>query len=321
MVKHIRFLIAVVMLCFVTTAHAQDACDILSTLLDKVQAQVIDQGQYDRALSTLREMKNDRDFRGCSSGLNRLGNMLLMVESFKSNPPMTFTVKGVSFTMIAVKGGAFWMGAEDGDKEVADSDRPRHSVTLSDFYLGETEVTQALWEAVMGGNPSQFKGSANPVEMVSWEDCQEFVARLNALTDGRRPAGRKFRLPTEAEWEYGARGGDKSKGHAYSGSDKLAEVAWYYGNSQNSTHPVKSKCANELGLYDMSGNVYEWCEDWYDSGYYRRSPSTNPCNTTEAACRVLRGGSWVSDAWHCRVAYRDACMPTCRFDGGLRLAL
>ena len=150
------------------------------------------------------------------------------------------------------------MGATSEQGEDADSDeKPAHQVTLSDYYIGETEVTQALWKAVMGTNPSNFKGDSNPVEKVSWNDCQEFIRKLNSLT------GRTFRLPTEAEWECAARGGNQSKGYKYSGSNKIKDVAWYDGNSKDKTHAVKTKPSNELGLYDMSGNVNEWCWDLY----------------------------------------------------------
>ena len=161
----------------------------------------------------------------------------------------TFTVNGVSFNLVYVAGGTFQMGSNVGDYD----EKPVHSVTLSDYYIGQTEVTQELWQAVMGSNPSDFKGAKNPVNNVSWNDCQEFIIKLNRLTGGR------FRLPTEAEWEYAARGGNKSRGYIFSGSDYLGSVAWYEDNSGDEVHPIGSKSANELGLYDMSGNVFEWC--------------------------------------------------------------
>ena len=164
----------------------------------------------------------------------------------------------LSNNMVYVSGGTFTMGAtcEQGCENVS-GEKPTHSVTLSSFYLCKYEVTQALWIAVMGENPSNHKGDNLPVEQVSWNDCQNFITRLNSLTD------RKFRLPTEAEWEYAARGGNRSHGYKYSGSNNLSEVAWYGGNGGYNTHPVGLKGPNELGLYDMSGNVYEWCSDWY----------------------------------------------------------
>ncbi|MBR7054592.1 MAG: formylglycine-generating enzyme family protein, partial [Prevotella sp.] len=243
-------------------------------------------------------------------------------------------VKGVSFNMVKVQGGTFMMGAtpEQGDDVWFDV-KPAHQVTLSDYYIGETEVTQELWQAVMGENPSYFKGVKHPVECVSWDDCQEFIKKLNQLT------GRNFRLPTEAEWEFAARGGTKSRHYKYSGSNNLDDVAWYWENSGDKRlsgereplmmkennckpHPVGQKSPNELGLYDMSGNVLEWCEDWYDEGYYEKSPSDNPCNTIKASDRVYRGGCWFSNAWDCRVSARDYWRPGRRGSIlGLRLAL
>ena len=196
------------------------------------------------------------------------------------------------------------MGATSEQGSDADSDEsPVHDVTLSSYYIGETEVTQELWEAVMGSNPSYFSGSQKPVENVSWNDCQEFITKLNELT------GENFRLPTEAEWEYAARGGNKSKGYKYSGSNTIGNVAWYDDNSSSTTHDVKTKQANELGIYDMSGNVWEWCQDWYSSTYYSSSPSNNPTGPTSGSDRVLRGGSWYDYSGSCRVSNRGSSIP------------
>ena len=216
-------------------------------------------------------------------------------------------VNGVSFTMIAVEGGTFNMGATSEQGGDADSDEyPVHSVTLSDYYIGETEVTQELWEAVMGSNPSDFSGNPQrPVEMVSWNDCQEFITKLNELT------GKNFRLPTEAEWEYAARGGNGSQGYKYSGSNTISDVAWYNGNSGSETHNVKTKSPNELGIYDMSGNVFEWCEDWY--GGYSSGSQTNPTGPSSGFFRVLRGGSWYSNTKACRVSNRSNDSPGSRY--------
>ena len=225
-----------------------------------------------------------------------------------------FTVNGVSFKMIAVKGGTFTMGATS-EQTGADSDEsPTHSVTLSDYYIGETEVTQELWNAVMGSNPSYFTGDMQrPVETVTWDDCQTFISRLNQLT------GVTFRLPTEAQWEYAARGGNKSKGYTYSGSNEIDEVVWYWENSYRTTQPVKTKAPNELGIYDMSGNVDECCSDWY--GSYSSAAQTDPTGPSTGSYRVIRGGSWGSIATGCRVADRDINTPTFSFNGlGLRLA-
>ncbi|MDY4585202.1 MAG: SUMF1/EgtB/PvdO family nonheme iron enzyme [Candidatus Onthomorpha sp.] len=229
----------------------------------------------------------------------------------------TFIVNGVEFKMIKVEGGTFRMGAtSEQSNDAYDDEKPVHSVTLSDYYIGETEVTQELWEAVMGSNPSEFTGNdQRPVENVSWNDCQEFIKKLNQLT------GKEFRLPTEAEWEYAARGGKYSRGYKYSGSNDADKVAWYYGNSGDETHPVKTKKANELGLYDMSGNVWEWCNDWDDDHYYRNSPQTNPTGPSRGEYRVLRGGSWNRGYRSVRVSNRNINSPDFgSLTDGLRLA-
>lgn len=228
----------------------------------------------------------------------------------------TIRVGDVSFEMVYVQGGTFQMGAtpeQVGD--AYDDEKPVHSVSLSDFHIGRYEVTQGLWEEVMGANPSYNKAGDNyPVERVIWEDCQRFIEQLNRRT------GLNFRLPTEAEWEYAARGGRKSRGYKYSGSTyDLGSVAWYDGNSGNETHPVGQKQANELGLYDMSGNVYEWCYDWY--GRYSSSSQRNPSGPASGASRVVRGGSFFNFAGHCRVSFRDNGDPGPRINLGLRLVL
>ena len=225
-----------------------------------------------------------------------------------------YTVNGVSFTMVAVKGGTFTMGATAEQTGAESDESPTHSVTLSDFYIGETEVTQELWNAVMGSNPSCFTGNMQrPVEEVSWNDCQTFITKLNELT------GETFALPTEAQWEYAARGGNASKGYLYSGSNSIEVVAWYSDNTPSGTYPVKSKSPNELGLYDMSGNVWEWCADWY--GSYSSSSQTNPVGPGTGSYRVQRGGGCNYYATGCRVAYRSNTAPTYTFNcGGLRLA-
>ena len=228
----------------------------------------------------------------------------------------TITVNGVPFTMIAVEGGTFQMGAtseQGGDADI--DEKPVHSVTLSDYYIGETEVTQELWQAVMGSNPSNFsENPQRPVEMVSWNDCQEFITQLNQLT------GKNFRLPTEAEWEYAARGGDRSQGYKYSGSNTIGNVAWYGDNSNSQTHNVKTKSPNELGIYDMSGNVYEWCQDWY--GSYSSGSQTNPTGPSSGYGRVYRGGGWFSYARGCRVSDRYYNNPgDAYYILGLRLCL
>lgn len=226
-----------------------------------------------------------------------------------------FYANGVSFEMVKVDGGTFCMGATSEQGSDAESDeKPVHSVTLSGFYIGKTEVTQVLWKAVMGSNPSYFKGDDLPVENVSWNDCQEFIRKLNALT------GQHFRLPTEAEWEFACRGGNNSRGYKYSGSNNLSSVAWYDGNSGKKTHPVATKSPNELGIYDMSGNVMEWCSDWY--GKYSSGAQTNPKGPYDGTDRVLRDGSWNYFAGICRSSHRLSDSPGSRYYGlGLRLSL
>ncbi len=244
----------------------------------------------------------------------------------------TFTVNGVSFKMVKVAGGTFQMGAtSEQGSDASDDEKPVHSVTLSDYWIGETEVTQALWYAVMGQKPtsggsqwSSFYGLGDnyPAYYVSWDDCQQFIIRLNQLT------GHSFRLLTEAEWEFAARGGNSTLGYKYVGSNTIGYVAWYYDNSYGlgssspdyGPHPVATKSPNELGLYDMSGNVFEWCQDWY--GDYSVSAQTDPVGPSSGADRVGRGGSWASSAWYCRVSSRGSSAPSSRSSYlGLRLAL
>ena len=226
-----------------------------------------------------------------------------------------FTVNGVSFEMVRVAGGTFRMGAtaEQGTDAYV-WEKSVHSVTLSGYYIGKTEVTQALWQAVMGSNPSGFKGADLPVERVSWDDCQEFIQKLNSLT------GRNFRLPTEAEWEFACRGGNNSRGYKYSGSNDPDAVAWYRDNSGGQTHPVATKAPNELGIYDMSGNVLEWCSDWYAD--YTAYSQTNPKGPQSGSYRVFRGGCCFNFARDCRSSIRSGSPPTGRNRNiGLRLAL
>ena len=263
--------------------------------------------------------------------LSTLINYLLTNEWPWDEPVTeTFTVNGVSFKMVAVEGGTFTMGAtaEQGS-DAWDVEKPAHQVTLSSYSIGETEVTQALWLAVMGSNPSYFtpkngysQNLQRPVECVSWYDCQTFISKLNQMT------GKNFRLPTEAEWEYAARGGNLSKGYKYAGSNSVDDVAWYWYNIPSQTvgaegygtQPVATKVPNELGLYDMSGNVYEWCQDWY--GSYTSDAQTNPTGPASGSDRVGRGGSWNYNAWFCRVSNRDVDYLMESYDSlGLRLAL
>ena len=193
-------------------------------------------------------------------------------------------------SMVFVEGGTFEMGSNTGVK----NERPVHKVTLNSFYIGVYEVTQSLWQSVMGDNPSYFKScNTCPVEEASPEQVDLFLTKLNALT------GKRFRLPTEAEWEYAARGGSKSKGYRYCGSDSLFEVGWVRDNAGEKTHQVGLKKPNELGLYDMSGNVWELCIDWWNPAFYKNSPADNPVNLKKAGFRVTRGGSWRSGEERC----------------------
>lgn len=246
---------------------------------------------------------------------------------------LVFNIKGVEFKMVNVEGGSFWMGAQKADSrgqnyddEAWDGEKPVHKVTLSSFYIGEVEVTQALWKTVMGTTvkqqrdkfdpkwPIRGEGDDYPMYYVNWNECQEFIKKLNEIT------GKSFRLPTEAEWEYASRGGKKSLGYKYSGSNTIGGVAWYKDNSGYTTHPVKGKKPNELGLYDMSGNVEEWCQDL--DGTYSGSEQTNPNGYSSGSFRVLRGGSWICHAVNCRVSVRDSYYPNFRYYSyGFRLVL
>ncbi len=221
-------------------------------------------------------------------------------------------VKGVEYPMVFVDGGTFMMGSDDSDANV--NEKPGHKVTLSSFTIGKYEVTQELWEAVMGASPSRFKGPRKPVESVSWNDCQEFIRKLNALT------GMNFKLPTEAQWEFAARGGNKSRGYKYSGSDIIDQVGWYDGNSGNKTHKVGTQSPNELGIYDMSGNVWEWCNDVY--GIYLSSSQNDPTGPDNGSNRVFRGGAWYNYVENIRVSTRRSSSPYYSFeDLGFRLCL
>ena len=245
-------------------------------------------------------------------GCNKEGNP----SGEKMKPVEEFTVNGVSFKMIAIEGGTFTMGAtpEQGT-DATDYEKPAHQVTLSDYYIGQYEVTQELWEAVMESNPSEYKGPKNPVEQVSWDDIvNDFLPKLNKLT------GKNFTLPTEAQWEFAARGGNKSKGYKYSGSHTIDDVAWYHDNSEIKTHEIGQKLPNELGLYDMSGNVWEWCSDYW-WGEYSAEAQTDPTGPSSGSTRVLRGGYYNYNAWFCRVSYRYYDHPGRGTDAGFRLAL
>lgn len=232
----------------------------------------------------------------------------------QENATRTITVNGVTFRMKEVKGGRFNMGGTCEQYGCEDDEFPIHVVALDDYYIGETEVTQALWQAVMGDNPSGFTGDPNlPVERVWWLECQTFVNKLTELT------GVSFRLPTESEWEFAARGGLYTHFYQYSGSDDLNEVGWYSGNSDGTTHPVAQLQPNELGLYDMTGNVFEWCQDYY--GDYDMMPAEAPTGPEDGEVRVRRGGSWGGTTHGCRISFRISELENIRWNYiGLRLA-
>ncbi len=230
----------------------------------------------------------------------------------------TYSVNGVEFKMVDVQGGTFNMGGtiEQGT-DAAPNELPAHQVTLSDFAIGQTEVTQGLWLAVMGTRPSSHTGDLNmPVESVTWSECQTFITKLNQFT------GQNFRLLTEAEWEYAARGGKKSKGYKYSGSNNVDEVAWYKTTvTDHKTHIVAQKKPNELGLYDMSGNVDEWVYDYFSYGdTYPSEPQTNPTGPASGSDHIYRGGNYNSTAYQCRVSYRNSWNYS-KQDLGFRIAM
>lgn len=229
-------------------------------------------------------------------------------------PVVEYQVNGVDIKMILVEGATFEMGATQEMQDPWDDELPVHLVTVSDFYLCDVEVTQALWETLMDSNYSDFPGAQLPVQEVSWNECQEFIRRLNEQT------GEQFRLPTEAEWEFAARGGIYSHHTQFAGSDDINEVAWYAGNSEETAHPVAQKKPNELGLYDMSGNVWEWCSDYF--GSYSEQSQSNPQGPESGTYRVFRGGSWFGVERSTRISTRDRFRPDeCNYNLGFRLAL
>lgn len=239
------------------------------------------------------------------------------------SPPKELTVdlgKGVKLELVLIPAGEFLMGPPDSDKDVGRNEKPQHRVRITKpFYLGKYPVTQEQWEAVMGSNPSDFKGPKNPVERVSWEDCQTFLGKLNAKVGSG--AG-KFQLPSEAQWEYACRAGSTTRYCFGDDESKLGEYAWYGETSGDTTHPVGKKKPNAWGLYDMHGNVWEWCQDWYDGGYYAKSRTDDPTGAATGSYRVDRGGGWLFNASDCRSAFRNWFDPGHRFRHlGLRVSL
>ncbi|MCL2727708.1 MAG: SUMF1/EgtB/PvdO family nonheme iron enzyme [Bacteroidales bacterium] len=243
------------------------------------------------------------------------GSGITVTKSVTITQPVSVqTTRVVEPQLVFVQGGTFTMGgtSEQGS-DAYDNEKPTHQVTLSSYYIGKYPVTQKEWISVMGSNPSNFKGDNLPVEGVSWDDVQEFIRKLNAAT------GKKYRLPTESEWEYAARGGSRSGNFKYSGSNNVNDVAWYDRNSGRKTQPVGTKAGNELGIHDMSGNVWEWCSDWY--GSYTSASKTNPTGPSTGSSRVNRGGFFINYATYVRVSYRLFSTPDYRNSFiGFRLA-
>lgn len=318
-----RHILTLILLLTALTLSAQSNYSLCYTNNMSKGNTAFSQGKYSEARTYYTNAKQceggnpsaaQQKINACDTKIKALREMFGAKQKAEDATEQEFKVNGVKFKMIRVEGGTFTMGCTSEQGNCWDDEEPAHKVTLSTYYIGETEVTQALWKAVMGSNPSYFKGDNLPVESVSWNDCQEFIRKLNQLT------GKTFRLPTEAEWEYAARGGNKSHGYKYSGSNTVGNVAWHIDNSVSKTHTVRTKSPNELGLYDMSGNVFEWCSDW--KGSYNSSAQTNPKGPSSGSDRVLRGGSCAILAWRCRVSSRICGAPDYRNgDYGFRLAL
>jgi len=258
-------------------------------------------------VSKLTDLKLNTKYFVRAYATNEMGTVYGEEKEFTTNSD-TISIEMVTVTL---EGGAFQMGGNIYEENA----NPTHAVTISSFEIGKYEVTQAQWLLVMGNNPSKFKGENLPVEQVSWYDIQIFMDKLYEQT------GIEYRLPTEAEWEFAARGGISASSTTYAGSNTIEDVAWYAYNSEEKTHEVGTKQANELGIYNMSGNVCEWCSDLYDSSYYSISPTNNPQGPASGYNRVIRGGSWYYNAGSCDVSNRYFNEPrTTRGDIGFRIA-
>ena len=269
-----------------------------------------DISEEEEAISKVAKMENKTNKEG--------DKKIQKTEKDKEIQPILINnpiINNLIANMVEIKGGTFEMGKSPTyNSDAYPDEKPVHKVTLSSFCIGRYEVTQEEWETVMGNNPSKFKGNKRPVEQVSWDDCQAFIRKLNIMT------GKQFRLPTEAEWEFAAKESNPQNENKYSGSNLIKEVAWYNENSEDATHDVGTKSPNALGLYDMSGNVWEWCNDLY--GKYNSASQKNPQGPTSGSERVRRGGSWRSMARFARVSYRFSFAPGAREDNvGFRLAL
>ncbi len=264
------------------------------------------------ANAQLKDDVNDDGVVDMSDATTLIDHVLNGVNNGSSH---IFIAHNVMIEMVRVEGGTFTMGATAEQASGAFSDElPTHKVTLSPFLIGKYEVSQTLWLAVMGENPSVNTGINLPVDNVTWNECQTFITKLNELT------GKNFRLLTEAEWEYAARGGNKSKGYKYSGSNNLGDVAWYIDNSNNTSHAMGTKAPNELGIYDMTGNVMEWVSDW--KGSYSSGVQTNPTGPDSGTYRVNRGGSYGNVERLSRITNRNSIDPNMSSKTmGLRLCL
>ncbi len=312
--------------------QSQSIKDSLDIFAEKLLACLNQNNEINKRLNAIEDSLNQKIFTSQPSNMSAVkknkSTSASTPEVIKNANDEIIIVDGVELDMVLVKGGTFAMGSTiTQDKNCNDNESPIHNVTLSDFYISKFEVTQKLWEAVMGTTIKQQRDMANPswplngegdnypMYYVNWHDCKSFIKKLNNIT------GRNFRLPTEAEWEYAARGGNKSQGNKYSGSNIIDKVAWYCDNSEDSTHPVgTTNSANELGIYDMSGNLYEWCEDWYNS--YIEESQTNPTGPISGIEHVLRGGSWYTNPDKCRVSHRSSNHPNSKSSShGFRLVI
>jgi formylglycine-generating enzyme required for sulfatase activity len=301
-----------------------------SDIIDVVTGEIINSD-----FITLYDRKNENEvMKKCQSlannllGTNFFGGIL---ATYDKN--LSFTVNNTIFEMVFVESGSFNMGCPFDQNVCGSDEKPLHSVTLDDFYIGKFPVTQKLWEVVMGTTIEQQRDLANhtwplrgegedyPIYYVNFKECEDFCAKLTRLLANQLPEGFLFRLPTEAQWEYAARGGKKSKGFKYSGSNIIDDVAWYDGNSGAKAHEVGLKKKNELGIYDMSGHVWEWCRDWYSENYYSSSPSHNPHGPVSGSHRVLRGGSWRFGENTCRITFRGDAPGNRGSDDSFRLTL